>query len=146
MFARGCQTGIADPQENRLTRRKLLSLIPAAGCAPLYAFGVEPNWLDRTITRVKLPCNSFTSGVRVLHLSDLHVSPPVPLSLIENAVEMGLEAKPDVICLTGDYVTDATPFDETEYSRILRRLSSAAPTLQRWVIMTAGAGELRELA
>jgi predicted MPP superfamily phosphohydrolase len=76
---------------------------------------------------VKLPCKSLTSGVRILHLSDLHVSPAVPFSLIENSVEMGLEAKPDVICLTGDFVTDATPFDQAEYSRILRRLSSAAP-------------------
>ncbi len=98
-----------------------------AGCAPAYAFGVEPNWLERTTVRVKLPCNSLTSGVRVLHLSDFHASPVVPFSLIENSVQLGLEAKPDVICLTGDFVTDATPFDQTEYARILRRLSSAAP-------------------
>jgi uncharacterized protein len=98
-----------------------------AGCAPLYAFGVEPNWLERTATRVKLPCKSLTSGVRILHLSDFHASPAVPFSLIEKSVELGLQAKPDVICLTGDFVTDATPFDEAEYARILRRLSSAAP-------------------
>jgi predicted MPP superfamily phosphohydrolase len=65
--------------------------------------------------------------VRILHLSDLHASPAVPFSLIEKSVELGLEAKPDVICLTGDFVTDATPFDEAEYARILRRLSSAGP-------------------
>ncbi len=110
-----------------MTRRKLLSLIPAVGCAPLYAFGVEPNWLERTITRVQLPCKSLTSGVRILHLSDFHASLAVPFSLIESAVELGLEAKPDVICLTGDFVTDARPFNESEYARILRRLSGAAP-------------------
>jgi uncharacterized protein len=98
-----------------------------AGCAPVYAFGVEPNWLERTVNQVKLPCKSLTRGLRILHLSDFHVSPVVPFSLIENSVELGLEAKPDVICLTGDFVTDATPFNETEYARILQRLSSAAP-------------------
>jgi uncharacterized protein len=98
-----------------------------AGCAPAYAFGVEPNWLERTFQRVKLPCKNLSSGVRILHLSDFHASPVVPFSLIENSVELGLEAKPDLICLTGDFVTDATPFDEAEYARILRRLSSAAP-------------------
>ena len=98
-----------------------------AGCAPAYAFGVEPNWLERTTVRVQLPCKNLTSGLRILHLSDFHASPVVPFSLIENAVQLGLEAKPDVICLTGDFVTDATPFDEAEYARILRRLSSAAP-------------------
>ena len=98
-----------------------------AACAPAYAFGVEPNWLERTVTRVKLPCRSLTSGVRILHLSDFHASPSVTFSLIENSVQLGLDAKPDVICLTGDFVTDATPFDEAEYARILRRLSSTAP-------------------
>ena len=93
----------------------------------MYAFGVEPNWLERTVTQVKLPCKGLTSGVRILHLSDLHASLSVPFSLIESAVELGLGAKPDVICLTGDYVTDATPIDGAEYAGILRRLSSAAP-------------------
>jgi uncharacterized protein len=114
-----------------VTRRKVLSLLPmalpAAAGAPAYAFGVEPSWLERTVTRVKLPCKNLRSGVRILHLSDLHASPVVPFSLIENAVELGLEAKPDVICLTGDFVTDATPFDRALYANILRKLSAAAP-------------------
>lgn len=110
-----------------MTRRKLLSLLPVASCAPAYAFGVEPNWLERTFHRVKLPCKNLTSGALVLHLSDLHASSSVPFALIEKSVELGLEAKPDVICLTGDFVTDASEFDEVEYARILRRLSSAAP-------------------
>jgi predicted MPP superfamily phosphohydrolase len=98
-----------------------------AGCAPAYAFGVEPNWLERTFHRVKLPCKRLNRSVRILHLSDFHASPAVPLSLIENSVNLGLDAKPDVICLTGDFVTDAAPFDAAQYGRILRRLSSAAP-------------------
>jgi hypothetical protein len=111
-----------------VTRRNLLSLLPVAGFAPAYAFGLEPNWLERTFHQVKSPCRNLTSPVRILHLSDLHASRSVPFSLIERSVEIGLEAKPDVICLTGDFVTDATPLDETEYARILRRLSNAAPT------------------
>ncbi|HEX5227147.1 MAG TPA: phosphodiesterase YaeI [Bryobacteraceae bacterium] len=111
-----------------LTRRKLLSLLPAAGCAPLYAFGVEPEWLQRTVTQVKLPCRNLNRTVRILHLSDFHASAVVPFSLIENSITLGLETKPDVICLTGDFVTDATPIDEAAYARILRRISGAAPT------------------
>ena len=88
---------------------------------------MEPNWLERTVNQVKLPCSNLTTGVRLLHLSDFHASSFVPFSLIENAVQLGLEAKPDIICLTGDFVTDASAFDEPEYTRILRRLASAAP-------------------
>lgn len=102
--------------------------LSTAGCAPLYAFGMEPSWLERTVTRIKLPCKKLTRGVRILHLSDFHASPVVPFSLIENAVELGLEAKPDIICLTGDFVTDTTPFDRALYSGILRKLAAAAPT------------------
>lgn len=94
----------------------------------MYAFGLEPNWLERTLVKVKLPRKALTSGVRILHLSDFHASAVVPFSLIESSVELGLEAQPDVICLTGDFVTDAAPVDAGEYARILRRLSSAAPT------------------
>jgi uncharacterized protein len=112
-----------------LTRRKLLSLLPLVGGAPVYAFGLEPNWLDRTFHRIRLPRRNLTSGgVRILQLSDFHASHVVPFALIDKAVDLGLAAKPDVICLTGDFVTDAQAFDEAEYTRILRRLSSAAPT------------------
>ena len=99
----------------------------AAG-APAYAFGLEPNWLDRTLHRIRLPRRGLTSGVRILQLSDFHASHVVPFSLIDKAVDLGLEAKPDVICLTGDFVTNAQDFDQAEYTRILRRLSSVAPT------------------
>ena len=111
-----------------MTRRKLLSLAPVIGAAPVYAWGVEPNWLEQTFQRIRLPHRNLSNGVRILQLSDFHASRVVPFSLIEKAVDYGLAAKPDLICLTGDFVTDAQEFDQAEYARILRRLSSAVPT------------------
>src|SRR5579864_5012714 len=111
-----------------LTRRKFLSSLTLIGSTPVYAFGVEPKWLERTFHQIRLPQRSLGSGVRILHLSDFHASPVVPFSLIEEAIEYGLAVQPDLICLTGDFVTDSHAFDEKEYSRILRRLSNAAPT------------------
>ncbi|MDP8982953.1 MAG: phosphodiesterase YaeI [Acidobacteriota bacterium] len=110
-----------------MTRRKLLLSLPIAAAAPAYVMGVEPQWLERTLTKVKLP-GSAGGAFRILHLSDLHVSNFVPLSLVEKAVELGLAAKPDVICLTGDFITNRYAFDLERYSRTLRRLSAAAPT------------------
>ena len=66
--------------------------------------------------------------IRVLHLSDLHASMFVPLSMIDAAIAMGLAAKPDVICLTGDFISHSHDNPaKSDYARVLRRLSAAAP-------------------
>lgn len=94
---------------------------------PSYAFAVEPKWLDRTLHTVPLNGYSGESSIRILHLSDFHASSVVPFSLIERSVEMGLEAKPDAICLTGDFITNKQHVDGAAYRRILKRLSAHAP-------------------
>ncbi len=111
-----------------MTRRTFLSSLALVGATPIYAFGVEPNWLEQSRHQVKLPKGKPGAGVRILHLSDLHASSVVPFSLIEKAIDSGLAMHPDLICVTGDFVTNADPFDHSEYQRLLRRLSSAAPT------------------
>ncbi len=44
-------------------------------------------------------------GFKIVQLSDLHFLPHTPLSLIRSAVARAGELKPDLIVLTGDYVT-----------------------------------------
>jgi predicted MPP superfamily phosphohydrolase len=61
-------------------------------------------------------------------LSDLHSSPFVPLSTIEHAISIGLAARPDIVCITGDFVTINESFDPAAYTRVLRRVAAAAPT------------------
>jgi len=111
-----------------LTRRKFFRRIAACAPVPAYAFGVEPKWLDRTITRIPVAAIAPGARVRILQLSDLHVSSFVPLSLIERAVDMGLAMNPDLVCLTGDFITNRQAFDGPEYRRILKKLSLQAPT------------------
>jgi uncharacterized protein len=91
-----------------------------------YPFWVEPRWLERTRHRVPLP--KIDSPLRVLHLSDLHASYFVSLDMIEQAIALGLAARPDLICLTGDYISHQDVPDPKAYARVLRRLSAAAPT------------------
>lgn len=110
------------------TRRRILGLGAAAtltGCA--YPTLFELRWLETTHTRVPVPGHS-SARARILHLSDLHASQFVPWSLIEEAVGTGLAGKPDLICLTGDFITDRQETDTARYVPILRRLSAAAPT------------------
>jgi predicted MPP superfamily phosphohydrolase len=109
-----------------MTRRKLLYSFLAAPLA--YPCYLEPRWLDLTHRRVKLPGFRPERPVRILHLSDLHASIFVPLSMIDRAITLGLAARPDLICVTGDFITSRLGFEPAAYTGVLRRLSAAAPT------------------
>jgi len=106
-----------------MTRRTLL------GAAAVYPCWIEPRWLDLTRRRVRLGRTAPAGSIRVLHLSDLHASFFVPLSMVEAAIRLGLSQTPDIICLTGDFISNRTdPPAAADYARVLRRLSAAAPT------------------
>jgi predicted MPP superfamily phosphohydrolase len=61
-------------------------------------------------------------------MSDLHASFSVPMSIIEHAITVGLALNPDLICVTGDFITRGGEFEAKEYTAVLKRLSAAAPT------------------
>lgn len=114
-------------QATRWTRRRMMCGLAAVAAAVYTEMRfVEPNWLGLGVHRVPLlPAGS--ERIRILQISDLHASDDMPLDFIERAVELGLQQKPDVVCLTGDFIT--LRWDEwNSYSRILERLSKMAPT------------------
>lgn len=86
---------------------------------------MEPNWLEQTTRRI--PLQRLTRPVRVVHLSDLHASPGVAPDLIDESFRMAIAAQPDVVLLTGDFVTTTT-FDRTTLTSQLKRLARAVPT------------------
>lgn len=75
----------------------------------------------------KAAFGSSTAPLRVLHLSDLHLSSVVPLSFIIESIELGLSEKPDLIALTGDFFTGPA-YALSDYAKALRPLAAAAPT------------------
>jgi predicted MPP superfamily phosphohydrolase len=110
-----------------MTRRKLL--FSFFGAAPLvYPCYWEPRWLDVTRRQARLDQPVGGEPARLLHLADLHASMFVPLSMIHHAISAGLAQKPDLICVTGDFITTRQDFDARAYAQALRRLSAAAPT------------------
>ncbi|MBM3875430.1 MAG: phosphodiesterase YaeI [Verrucomicrobia bacterium] len=121
----------AAPKPSRfLTRRRVfkgLACAAVAGAAgAAWMRFVEPPWLKLSNVRVPLS-NGARPMLRVLQLSDFHASPVVPLSLVNSAVELALAQQPDLVCLTGDFITHQ--FEQFEaYGTILKRLSDAAPT------------------
>jgi predicted MPP superfamily phosphohydrolase len=91
----------------------------------IYAKWIEPRWL--AVGRHEVPLGLGGTSIRVLQLSDFHASEHVSLEFIGAAVKQGLSLQPDLICLTGDFITwryDAF----RRYAEILKPLADAAPT------------------
>lgn len=115
----------------RLTRRRFFGALAGGAAGVLggaaYAHEIEPGWLEVHRVDVLLGATEKREPVRILHLSDLHASPVVPLEFIAKAVALGLAQRPDVIALTGDYFTRGLD-NEAELAAVLRPLAAAAPT------------------
>jgi predicted MPP superfamily phosphohydrolase len=70
--------------------------------------------------------NRNAEPLKVLQLSDFHASRFVSLDFIEKAVRLGLSLKPDLVLLTGDFIT--RKFDQFDrYTEILSATTKAAP-------------------
>lgn len=92
-----------------------------------HTFHIEPFWFELTKTKISLPCNQKNAPpVKILFLTDIHAGGKVPFSEIERAFDAGLHEKPDLILFGGDFITRTIPDKET-YTKLLRKLSSAAP-------------------
>jgi predicted MPP superfamily phosphohydrolase len=111
----------------KISRRRFLGGVSLAAIGTFgYARWFEAEWLQQSFATVpfargkKLP-------LKLLHLSDLHASPVVSLRYIRRAIDAALTWKPDLICVTGDFVT-RTFHDAPGYIRVLQRLSATAPT------------------
>jgi predicted MPP superfamily phosphohydrolase len=111
----------------QITRRQFLIAASASALGGLtYVRAVEPRWLSVTRPNVRLDARTG-APFTLLHLSDLHASRVVSLSFLAAAVRQGLALRPDLICLTGDFITRGYDAPE-DYARVLRPLSEAAPT------------------
>jgi hypothetical protein len=109
------------------TRRKFLACLGAGGLGLACDVGlVEPFRLKVGRHECRIRSSDSVSPLKILHLSDLHASWAVSLGFIQEAVELGLQLKPDLICLTGDFITHQY-VDFDAYARVLAKLSAAAP-------------------
>ena len=85
---------------------------PLRGLAKVAKYAIdEANTLS--IERVEISLSRLPKkldGFRVLHLSDIHHSPFTGLEHIARAVTIASQLKPDLIALTGDYVSHEAKF------------------------------------
>ncbi len=125
------------------TRKKFaISMIGAAAGSIVFSRLFETQWLELHQEQIPL---GLDVPLRLLHLSDLHASDLVPYDYLEEAIELGLGYQPDLICITGDFITNRIP-DKKTYRRLLQKLSVAAPTFGsfgnhdggNWIIKKGG--------
>jgi predicted MPP superfamily phosphohydrolase len=110
------------------SRRKFLGLagLGGLGCVS-YGHWVEPHWLQVMRHEVRLSKAGDKPPLKVLQLSDFHASPVVSLEFIREAIHLGLKQQPDLILLTGDFISDQ--FNQSApYVEILSALAAVAPT------------------
>jgi len=95
----------------RVTRRDFMKLTGLATFAMLGAttvYGFLGNEADSPVVeRVKIPILNLPSaldGFRIVQISDIHYYPFTTIELIDRAVEMANQLKPDLTVLTGDFV------------------------------------------
>ncbi len=93
------------------TKQRIRPFLLAAGLGGVtlgaYAFLIEPYWLQVTHTRIYLPAlPPALIGLRIALLTDLHGGRGTPLSLIRRACRKAMAERPDLIALSGDFVSD----------------------------------------
>lgn len=78
----------------------------ASAGALAYAAWVEPNWIEVTDVRLVLPRlpRSF-HGYKIAQISDIHAGKFLPDERLDRAVELVNAQQPDLIAMTGDFVT-----------------------------------------
>ena len=87
-------------------------VLPAAlgaGALAAYAVLVEPRRLERTHTRIpKAGLPPALDGLRIALLTDFHVGTGTPLGRVRRACRLAMDARPDLIALTGDLVSQGS--------------------------------------
>ena len=86
------------PTPLRSLTASLVHLARAAFAEP-YALSVEHVSVD--LRRLPRPLD----GLKIVHLSDIHHSPFTGREQVEHAVEVANSLQPDIIALTGDYIS-----------------------------------------
>ena len=98
----------------RISRRdflKFATIEVALGGATVAAVGyptrIESHWLQ--VEKVEVPIAGLPpqlDGLRIVQLSDLHLSAVAPLKYIQRAVTRAQNLAGDLVVVTGDYITD----------------------------------------
>ena len=108
-------------------RRGAVTIAAAGAAATGYTWLIEPHW-EEVVTR-DLPVTGLPDaldGRRLVQLSDLHVGPRVDDDHLVSAFGRAASLRPEIVALTGDFLTYAHSRGDAQYAH-LRDVLSALP-------------------
>lgn len=119
-------------RKQSVPRRNWLKKVGGALIAMLGSWSYlrfEANWLETTSKTIALEGIEKGAKIRILHLSDLHLSESVPIDSLKLALEESLRQNPDVMLITGDFITDKLPSENfRELATSLAKYARQVPT------------------
>jgi predicted MPP superfamily phosphohydrolase len=114
-----------------ITRRRLLKqgLCGAVGLA-LYSSEIERHWIEVTEHDVSLVGLSHVfDGMRIAQLSDIHMDEYTEPFFLRHVIDRVNQMTPDVVFLTGDFVSESplpSRFETSKFSREARKFGLGA--------------------
>lgn len=111
----------------RAARNLLTAGVLGTTPAAWYVWRIEPTWLSverLTLRLPRLPRN--WNGMTLAQLSDLHFGPVIRPAHIHAAIDLTLGLQPDLIVVTGDFVSSLQNGEAAEVESALRRLRAPA--------------------
>ena len=119
-------------KQRDLTRREWMKYSLLGGTGLLVSAGYltfEAQWLEISKKEIMLKRLHPKANLRLLHLSDLHLSQVVSLDYLEESLKQGLDQSPDACFITGDFITDQPkPEDLKKYEKLLGFFAAKVPT------------------
>ena len=120
---------IASPPRRQFLERTAAVATAAPFVAGSYGLLYGRLNLETTTQRIHLPkLPAQFEGFRICQLSDIHIGPFMPASEIRRYAAIANELKPDMIVLTGDFVT----FDASTQQAVVEALSGLRAPYGVW--------------
>lgn len=99
-------------------------------CALLYANLIEPNWIDINYVQLNLPnLASEFNDYRIVQISDIHVDKRTKKRRLNHIFRLVNQQKPDLIAITGDFVTRRQVKYIPKLKATLKKLSASDKTV-----------------
>jgi predicted MPP superfamily phosphohydrolase len=126
------------PQQATLSRRAFLKITLASAVSTtlagvggfVYSREIEPGWIDVEPVRLTLPrLSPAFDGYRIVQISDLHADYWMNRDRLASIVELVNREKPDLVAITGDFVTYTPEVFANDLISTLRQLQARDSTV-----------------